>query len=57
MEYMEANKSYNSTVDLFNTIKKLIRNIRGLKNREDSRSYNNSVNLNYELKQIHWEVN
>lgn len=51
-----ANKSYNSTVDLFNTI----RTLKGgnvwetkysrSKNKEDSRSYNNSVNLNYELK-------
>lgn len=46
-----ANKSYNSTVNLFNTIK----DDNGprytwSKNREDARSYNNSLNLNYELK-------
>ncbi|ROI02040.1 TonB-dependent receptor [Chryseobacterium sp. G0240] len=46
-----ANKNYDSTVDLFNTIK----NENGTrytwsKNREDARSYNNSLNLNYELK-------
>ncbi|MCP1298355.1 TonB-dependent receptor [Chryseobacterium sp. S0630] len=45
-----ANKSYNSTVDLFNTIKKTKTEYTWSKNREDSRSYNNSVNLNYELK-------
>jgi len=45
-----ANKSYNSTVDLFNTIKKTNTEYTWSKNREDSRSYNNSVNLNYELK-------
>lgn len=46
-----ANKSYNSTVNLFNTIV----NEKGprytwSKNKEDARSYNNSLNLNYELK-------
>ncbi|MGE8553632.1 MAG: TonB-dependent receptor domain-containing protein [Chryseobacterium jejuense] len=46
-----ANKSYNSTVSLFNTII----NKKGTfytwsKNKEDARSYNNSLNLNYELK-------
>lgn len=52
-----ANKSYNSTVNLFNTIKSYdtesqsyITNYTNSRNREDARSYNNSVNLNYELK-------
>lgn len=46
-----ANKSYNSTVDLFNTIKnENTTRYTWSKNREDSRSYNNSLNLNYELK-------
>lgn len=51
-----ANKSYNSTVDLFNTIRTLTEGnvwetkYSRSKNKEDSRSYNNSVNLNYELK-------
>ena len=51
-----ANKSYNSTVDLFNTIRTLKEGnvwetkYSRSKNKEDSRSYNNSVNLNYELK-------
>src|SRR5690606_29412492 len=45
-----ANKSYNSTVDLFNTIKKTNTEYTWSKNRENTRSYNNSVNLNYELK-------
>jgi len=52
-----ANKSYNSTVNLFNTIKSFdtesqsyITNYTNSRNREDARSYNNSVNLNYELK-------
>lgn len=51
-----ANKSYNSTVDLFNTIRTLKQgNVWETKysrsrNKEDARSYNNSVNLNYELK-------
>lgn len=51
-----ANRSYNSTIDLFNTLTQP--NSLGVvetthtwtKNREDSRNYNNSVNLNYELK-------
>jgi len=51
-----ANRSYNSTIDLFNTL--IQPNAEGIietsytrtKNREDSRNYNNSVNLNYELK-------
>lgn len=52
-----ANKSYNSTVSLFNTIRSLDPktneyniNYTNSKNKEDARSYNNSVNLNYELK-------
>ena len=51
-----ANKSYNSTVNLFNTIRTLKEgNVWETKysrsrNKEDARSYNNSVNLNYELK-------
>lgn len=51
-----ANKSYNSTVDLFNTIRTLKQgNVWETKysrsrNKEDARSYNNSVNLNYEMK-------
>ncbi|MDP9958276.1 outer membrane beta-barrel family protein [Chryseobacterium lathyri] len=51
-----ANRSYNSTIDLFNTL--IQPNDKGIietsytrtKNREDARNYNNSVNLNYELK-------
>lgn len=52
-----ANKSYNSTIDLMNTITKYDANGNILstaytktKNKEDARSYNNSVNLNYEVK-------
>lgn len=52
-----ANKSYNSTVDLFNTTRSLdsktnsyFESYTRSKNKEDARSYNNSVNLNYELK-------
>lgn len=46
-----ANKSYNSTVNLFNTIiNKDGTFYTWSKNKEDSRSYNNSLNLNYELK-------
>lgn len=52
-----ANKSYNSTVNLFNTIRSLDPdtqeyniNYTNSRNKEDARSYNNSVNLNYELK-------
>lgn len=52
-----ANKSYNSTVNLFNTISSfnektnaLDTNYTNSRNKEDARSYNNSVNLNYELK-------
>ena len=52
-----ANKSFGSTVDLLNTLN--VYNENGTlksteyntsKNRENARSYNNSVNLNYELK-------
>ncbi|EJL76100.1 outer membrane beta-barrel family protein [Chryseobacterium populi] len=52
-----ANKSYNSTIDLLNTLTKYDNNgnlistdFTRSKNRENSRSYNNSLNLNYELK-------
>ncbi|MCX8525166.1 outer membrane beta-barrel family protein [Chryseobacterium formosus] len=52
-----ANKSYNSTVNLFNNIRSFdkdtqsyITNYTNSRNNEDARSYNNSVNLNYELK-------
>jgi len=52
-----ANKSYNSTVNLFNTIRSTnpLTQIKSTtytnsRNKEDARSYNNSVNLNYELK-------
>ncbi|MCQ9640459.1 outer membrane beta-barrel family protein [Chryseobacterium sp. WG14] len=46
-----ANKSYNSTVSLFNTITNGGKTkYTWSKNKEDSRSYNNSLNLNYELK-------
>ncbi|MFY1045109.1 TonB-dependent receptor domain-containing protein [Chryseobacterium sp. GP-SGM7] len=52
-----ANKSYNSTVNLFNTIRSLDPktneyniNYTNSRNVEDARSYNNSLNLNYELK-------
>ncbi len=51
-----ANKSYNSTIDLLNTL--TMPNNKGVletsytktKNKEDARNYNNSVNLNYEIK-------
>lgn len=51
-----ANKSYNSTIDLLNTL--VQPNKKGVletsytrtKNKEDARNYNNSVNLNYEIK-------
>ncbi|MGE4512675.1 MAG: TonB-dependent receptor [Chryseobacterium sp.] len=51
-----ANKSYNSTIDLYNTL--IQPNNAGVmttihswtKNKEDARNYNNSVNLNYEIK-------
>lgn len=46
-----ANRSYNSTVNLFNTITNGGKTkYTWSKNKEDSRSYNNSLNLNYELK-------
>ncbi len=46
-----ANRSYDSTIDLFNTIKVGNTTTYTLtKNNEDSRSYNNSFNLNYEIK-------
>lgn len=50
-----ANRSYDSKVDLFNTMRILKDNAYQYsysksRNREDARSYNNSLNLNYELK-------
>ncbi|WP_153397693.1 outer membrane beta-barrel family protein [Chryseobacterium vaccae] len=51
-----ANKSYDSTIDLFNTLTQpddhgnIITSYTRTKNKENSRNYNNSVNLNYELK-------
>jgi iron complex outermembrane receptor protein len=50
-----ANKSYNSTIDLLNTLtqpnKGVLETIyTRTKNKEDARNYNNSVNLNYEIK-------
>lgn len=52
-----ANKSYNSTINLLNTITRYDNNDNLIstdytrtKNKEDARNYNNSVNLNYELK-------
>lgn len=52
-----ANRSYGSTVDLLNTLKMFDDNgvlksteLTKSKNIENARSYNNSVNLNYELK-------
>ncbi|MCJ8155634.1 outer membrane beta-barrel family protein [Chryseobacterium sp. SSA4.19] len=52
-----ANKSYNSTINLFNTITEYDKNgnltstkYTRTKNKEDARNYNNSVNLNYEIK-------
>jgi hypothetical protein len=52
-----ANKSYNSTINLLNTITRYDDNgnlvstdYTKTKNKEDARNYNNSVNLNYELK-------
>lgn len=52
-----ANKSYNSTINLLNTITRyddnnnlVSTNYTRTKNKEDARNYNNSVNLNYELK-------
>ncbi|WHF50442.1 TonB-dependent receptor [Chryseobacterium gotjawalense] len=48
-----ANRSYNSTVNLFNTTTDSIKNetdYTWTRSKEDARSYNNSANLNYELK-------
>ncbi|AZA53165.1 TonB-dependent receptor domain-containing protein [Chryseobacterium sp. G0201] len=52
-----ANKSYNSTINLINKITKydkegnlLTTDYNRTQNKEDARNYNNSVNLNYELK-------
>jgi iron complex outermembrane recepter protein len=52
-----ANKSYNSTINLLNTITRydedgnlVSTDYTKTKNKEDARNYNNSVNLNYELK-------
>ncbi|WP_228442025.1 TonB-dependent receptor [Chryseobacterium nematophagum] len=51
-----ANKSYNSTIDLLNTITRfdngnlVSTDYTRTKNKEDARNYNNSVNLNYEVK-------
>lgn len=53
-----ANKSYNSTIDLYNTLVQPDPDHKGqfltshtwTKNKEDARNYNNSVNLNYEIK-------
>lgn len=51
-----ANKSYDSRVNLFNTVRNLTENniwnesYNRSKNVENARSYNNSFNLNYELK-------
>lgn len=52
-----ANKSYDSRMDFFNTMKvwddtknEFVYTYTKSKNRENARSYNNSLNLNYELK-------
>lgn len=52
-----ANRSYDSSVNLFNTLKTFDAEGNHLStvysnshNREDARSYNNNINLNYELK-------
>ncbi len=48
-----ANRSYDSTIDFFNTTTNLVTNQTKYsltKSRENARSYNNSLNLNYELK-------
>ncbi len=48
-----ANKSNNSTINFFNTIKNNLTNevqYSWTRSKEDARSYNNSANLNYELK-------
>lgn len=48
-----ANRSYASKINLFNTITDLTQNkteYSWTRSNEDARSYNNSMNLNYELK-------
>ncbi len=46
-----ANKSYDSRMEFFNTVTSLSGTDYSLtRNVEDARSYNNSINLNYELK-------
>jgi len=52
-----ANKSYNSTINLLNTITEYDKDgiltstkYTRTQNKEDARNYNNSVNLNYEIK-------
>lgn len=48
-----ANRSYDSTIDFFNTTVNLVTNQTKYsltKSSENARSYNNSLNLNYELK-------
>ena len=48
-----ANKSNNSTINFFNTTRNNLTNevqYSWTRSKEDARSYNNSVNLNYELK-------
>lgn len=52
-----ANRSYDSTIDLLNTITRyddannlISTDYTRTKNKENARNYNNSVNLNYELK-------
>ena len=48
-----ANRSYGSTIDFFNTTTNLLTNqikYSLTKSNENARSYNNSINLNYELK-------
>ena len=48
-----ANKSNNSTINFFNTTRDNLTNVvqySWTRSNEDAKSYNNSVNLNYELK-------
>lgn len=52
-----ANRSYGASINLFNTLKTfdeegnlLSTAYSNSRNREDARSYNNNINLNYELK-------
>lgn len=48
-----ANRSYDSTINLFNTTTDLAENTTDYtwtRSKENARSYNNSVNLNYEMK-------